>query len=146
MGFNSAFKGLIDKLSHSSYMFRHYCVILSEFVGSCWSLYKIKKKYNLRVVCMRIKRWQYDIWTQAQLEGVLVSTANCSWPVPLLPLYHIPLVKGTALWEQHTFPAVYRLLREKIPENSYHAHSNACATNYASGCDQYIIRDTLLGK
>jgi len=25
---------LIDKLSHSSYMFRHYCVILREFVVS----------------------------------------------------------------------------------------------------------------
>ena len=25
---------LIDKLSHSSYMFRHYCVIIREFVVS----------------------------------------------------------------------------------------------------------------
>ena len=34
MEFNSVFKGLIDKLSHSSYMFRHYCVILRELVVS----------------------------------------------------------------------------------------------------------------
>jgi len=39
MGFHSAFKVLIDKLSHSCYMFRHYCVIFMEFVVSTLPLY-----------------------------------------------------------------------------------------------------------
>jgi len=36
MGFNSGFKGLIDKLSHS-YMFRRYCIILRE-LGTTYEL------------------------------------------------------------------------------------------------------------
>ena len=40
MGINSVFKGLIDELSHSSYMFRHFCVIFREFVASNLPSYK----------------------------------------------------------------------------------------------------------
>jgi len=38
---------LIDRLSHSSYMFRHYCVILEEFVVSTLLSYTSMSKLNL---------------------------------------------------------------------------------------------------
>jgi hypothetical protein len=134
MGFNSAFKGLIDKLSHS-YMFRHYCVILSEFVVSCWSMYKIKKKNTFCVSCVYVLNDDSTIFELSPPTGKdLASTTNRSRRVPLLSLYRIPLIWGTEFWEQHNFFAFCRLLLRKIPENSYHSHSNARATNWTSGC------------